>query len=265
MKIFSYFDDIHPSKSSNELEMINLWKASWKKNGFEPIVLRKDSAESNPIYEKFIKLIKNIYLNITGSEIDKYSQSCFARWLAYANQQTEEHFLMSDYDVINKNLKVKDVTEAKNKLSFLDEFCPSLAYGSAKQVASFCEDIINVSSQNEFLIKKYSNKLDIKSFHDQDFLYLIFKIFEDLSFLSSQSIKDFCEKLNIVKDKYIILYQHEKRHEISSFPVYHVAHRSADEAKSKHWLLKEKDQGWIRILFMNLLLLEADGAFFEIH
>jgi hypothetical protein len=163
---------------------------------------------------------------------------------------------MSDYDVINKNLKAKDIIEAKNKLSFLNEFCPSLAYGNTKQVASFCEDIINISSQNEFLIKKYSSKFNIKSFHDQDFLYLIFKIFEDLSFLSSQDIKDFCEKLNIVKDKYIILYQHEKRREISSFPAYHVANRSADEAKFKYSLLKGKDHEWIRILFMNLLLLE---------
>jgi hypothetical protein len=260
MKIFSYYNDIHPNNSRQDLEMINLWKISWERNGFDPIVLRKDSAESNPIYEKFIKLIKKIHLNIRGSEIDQYSESCFIRWLAYANQQTEEHFLMSDYDVINKNLKAKDIVEAKNKLSFLDEFCPSLAYGNTKQIASFCQDIINISSQNEFLIKKYSKKLKIESFHDQDFLYLIFKIFEDLSFLCGQDIKDFCEKLNIVKDKYIMLYQHEKRHEISSFPAYHIANRSAHEAKFKYSLLKEKDHAWIRILFMNLILLEEDDV-----
>ena len=256
MKIFSYFDDIHPGNTNQELEMINLWKISWKKNGFEPIILGKKDATSNPIYEKFIKLIKKIYSSIRDSEIDKYSESCFVRWLAYANQKTDEHFLMSDYDVINKNLKKQDITENKNKLSFFDEFCPSLAYGNAKQVTSFCEDIINVSFQNEFLIKKYSNKLDIKSFHDQDFLYLIFKIFEDLDYLSNQSIKEFCEKLNIVKDKYIILYEHDKRQEIASFPAYHVAHRSAHEAKYKYSFLKEKDHGLIRILFMSLLLLE---------
>lgn len=258
MKIFTFFESLNSHKEKEQLEMIRLWEISWKKNGFEPIVLNKKDAETSNIYNKFVNLIKKSHVNIIGREINEYSLACFTRWIAYANQKIEQHFLVSDYDVVNKNLKPERILENKSKLSFLDDFCPSLAYGNSTLIENFCRDVANTISQNEFLIKKVLNYLGIKSFHDQDFLFSIYNIYENPSLGINSSIKNFCEKINIAKNPYARLYELDKRDEMKKYHVFHVAHRSAHEARLKYSFIKEKDYNYIRILLMNLVLLESE-------
>ena len=72
MNIYTYYDNVLDMLSDTQLELIEIWKESWRKNGWNPIVL------------------DNSYLNYLDDEIDylkklpsvnpeNYEMSCFLR------------------------------------------------------------------------------------------------------------------------------------------------------------------------------------------
>jgi hypothetical protein len=51
MKVYTYYEDIN-FKHQNRL--LDLWKNSWEKHGFEAIVLTRGNAENHPFYIEFV-------------------------------------------------------------------------------------------------------------------------------------------------------------------------------------------------------------------
>ena len=47
MKIYTYYQNINHSKQS---ELIDLWKISWSRHGYEPIVLTLDNAKKHSYF-----------------------------------------------------------------------------------------------------------------------------------------------------------------------------------------------------------------------
>ena len=122
MRIYTYYENI---SFRNQDSLINLWKLSWEIQGFEAIVLNKQDAETHPKYNSFVSTLQQISMDLMGKSISDYGMSCYARWLAYANQINETKdtkFFVSDYDIINSGVSVETLTEiAKSRdLHFLD-------------------------------------------------------------------------------------------------------------------------------------------------
>mgnify|MGYP001256483123 FL=1 len=151
MKIYTYYQDIN---FSNQRELIDLWKISWSRHGYEPIVLNLEDAKKHPYFETLNSEIRRIFKEITGKQINDYGMSCWFRWLAYANQK-EEVFYVSDYDAINLNFPT---TEPSNKLHLMDDWVPFLASGTPNQFENLCKAFVEVSNQRVDILKSFSQK-----------------------------------------------------------------------------------------------------------
>lgn len=239
MKIYTYYHNI---QFNNQQELIDLWKESWSKQGFDPIVLSMDDAKKHPYYEEFITKLKHTHIEITGKPISDYGLSCYLRWLAYANQNEKNFFLMSDYDVINKNFIYDDLDEIiqQNNMSFLDRYCPCLAYGNSETCFQFCRDIVECSqSFKDDITQEYKNNQCVW-YHDQEFLALNhnrlsnYKIFNNYVKLYAYGIQNGRAQLGT--------------------KLFHVAHRSISEAKLQHIKLMNIDDDKLRINFIKKIL-----------
>lgn len=165
MKIYTYYEEIH---HSYQQELLDLWKLSWKKSGFDPIVLSADHAKKHPFYEEFVKMLKYIHLQIMGEQISPYGLACYVRWLAYAAQDPE-YCYVSDYDCINNGLEPKISQE---KLHFMDDDCPCFASGKSTQFENLCHLFIDISLERIEALTISAKKHQHVCYHDQDFLVL---------------------------------------------------------------------------------------------
>ena len=157
MKIYTYYHDINFSAQN---ELIDLWKISWSRHGFDPIVLNLEDAKKHPYFETLNREIRRIFKEITGKQIGEYGMSCWFRWLAYSTQ-SENRFYVSDYDAINLNFPI---TEPNDKLHLMDFACPFFASGTPIQFENLCKAFVEVSDERIEILKSQANH-----YHDQEF------------------------------------------------------------------------------------------------
>jgi len=187
MKIYTYYQNINHS-SQNKL--IDLWKISWSRQGYLPIVLNLDDAKRHPYFDTLNREMPRIFKEITGRTITNYGMSCWFRWLAYATQ-AEEKFYVSDYDAINNNFPIK---EPENTLHLMDSFCPFFASGNPKQFENLCKSFVNISIERMEFLKKQANH-----YHDQEFFVYNFR-------------EDFNPEHDNYKKKYDIMFTRNRMH-----------------------------------------------------
>lgn len=157
MKIYTYYQDID---FSAQQELIDLWKLSWSRQGYEPIVLNLEDAKKHPYFETLSREMRVISNKIMSNKINDFGMSCWFRWLAYATQP-EEKFYVSDYDAINVNFAI---TEPSDKLHLLDGSCPFFASGTPSQFENLCKAFIEISNERIEVLKRQTNH-----YHDQEF------------------------------------------------------------------------------------------------
>lgn len=124
MNVISYFNKIPNSKFSSESEeIIDLWKKSWKKHNWNPIILNEEYSKRNELFRKLDlnNPDANFYKTINSS-MWKYHRSCYCRLLAYC-QYVREHgaTLYSDYDVMNYGFTPNILNFAKENSYFCGE------------------------------------------------------------------------------------------------------------------------------------------------
>ena len=61
MKIYTYYEDVGFKK---QLELIEVWEESWRKQGFDPIVLNREDAKKSPLYQKYYVFTLDIDANL---------------------------------------------------------------------------------------------------------------------------------------------------------------------------------------------------------
>lgn len=157
MKIYTYYQDINFAEQN---ELINLWKISWSRHGYQPIALNLEDAKKHPYFATLNSEMRRIFNEITSKQITEYGMSCWFRWLAYATQ-AEEKFYVSDYDAINLNFPI---TEPRNQLHLMDNDCPFIASGTPIQFENLCKAFVEVSNERIDILKQQANH-----YHDQEF------------------------------------------------------------------------------------------------
>ena len=250
MKIYTYYQDID---FSAQQELIELWKISWSRHGYEPIVLNLEDAKKHSYFETLNTEMRRIFKEITNIEISEYGMSCWFRWLAYATQ-AEEKFYVSDYDTININFPI---TEPNNKLHLMDADCPFLASGTPKQFENLCKAFVNVSNKRIEVLKQQTNH-----YHDQEFFQYNFMPKYNDSAIKFRNKHDILMTRNryelggyidpvenkILAGPYIGYIQNEK------YKVFHVSHHNLIILQEKYTQYKNQDANQLRIdLIKNLL------------
>lgn len=250
MKIYTYYQDIN-FKEQNEL--IDLWKLSWSRQGYEPVVLNLEHAKRHPYFETLNSEIRRIFNEITGRKVTDYGMSCWFRWLAYATQ-ADEKFYVSDYDAINLNFLV---SEPNDQLHLMDFACPFLASGAPKQFEQLCKTFVEVSNQRIEILKQQANH-----YHDQEFFQYNFmphfnpsanQLRIDHNILMTRDRLKLGGKIDPVENKIIadpnIGYIENKKYE-----VVHVSHQNIGFLQEKYSQYKNHDASQLRIdLIKNLL------------
>ena len=248
MKIYTYYQDID---FSAQQELIDLWKISWSRQGYEPIVLNLEDAKKHSYFETLDTEMRRIFKEITNKEICDYGMSCWFRWLAYATQ-TEEKFYVSDYDAINANFPI---TEPSDNLHLMDYDCPFLASGTPKQFENLCKAFVEISNQRIEILKSKSTSMEW--YHDQEFFMYNFMPHHN------DSAEDLKNKHNIlmtrdreheggIGDWY--LPNNEENPSPKTYGIYHVSHANCVKHRISNPQVKSLSTEEIRKILINDLL-----------
>jgi hypothetical protein len=251
MKIYTYYQNINHSTQN---ELIDLWKISWSRQGYEPIVLNLEDAKRHSYYETLNSEMRRIFKEITNNEISNYGMSCWFRWLAYATQ-ADEKFYVSDYDAINVNFAI---TEPKNKLHLMDFGCPFLASGTPMQFENLCKAFVNVSNERIEVLKQKTDH-----YHDQEFFQYNFmphknEFAEDLrndhDILMTRNRHELGGYIDPVENKIFAGPNTIGYIENQKYGVAHVSHENIGILQKKYAKYKKQNASQLRIdLIKNLL------------
>lgn len=250
MKIYTYYQNINHDKQP---ELIDLWKISWSRQGYEPIVLNLQDAKKHPYFDTLNSEMRRIFKEITNKEIGDYGMSCWFRWLAYATQ-ADEKFYVSDYDAINVNFPI---TKPKNILHLMDNACPFLASGTPKQFENLCKAFVEVSNQRIDILKQRADH-----YHDQEFFQYNFMPQQNDSYEQLRNEHDILMTTNRhelggsidpLEDK-IIAGPNIGYIENENYKVVHVSHHIIGILQEKYAQYKKQNASQLRInLIKNLL------------
>lgn len=245
MKIYTYHQDIN---FPTQQELIDLWKVSWSRQGYEPIVLNLEDAKKHYYFNTLNSEMRRIFKEITNKEIEEYGMSCWFRWLAYSTQ-SEEKFYVSDYDAINVNFPI---TEPNNQLHLMDYACPFLASGTPEQFENLCKMFVEVSNDRIGILKQQANH-----YHDQEFF--------QYNFMPHKN--DSAEEL---RSKYNILMTRSRSHEggvgeqylpndennpdPKTYGVFHVSHSNCYKYKRENPITSSLHVEEIRTFLIKKLL-----------
>jgi len=127
---YTYYEKIDliendPSRNHSQWDLINLCAESWRKHGWNLIVISEEHATSHPFYEQY----KNFVLRLPTVNPSNYDYHCFMRWLAMANLGGG---IMIDYDVLNLGLEDHKFFEHP-ELTVYQGHIPCVVSGTSKQ------------------------------------------------------------------------------------------------------------------------------------
>lgn len=127
--VVTYYSPIpgHWSPAEDEQKLIELWQHSWRKYGWDSIVLTEADVKSHPRYAFFHEVF-----SAKPSEYGvAYCNACWLRWLAAAHYSSLRtgHTMLVDYDVINYGLEPMEIIPGQMQI-LCDEPPASVFAGS---------------------------------------------------------------------------------------------------------------------------------------
>ena len=153
--VISYFNKIEGNEFSKDSQkIIKIWRKSWSKNGWNPIILNESWARKNPLYFKLKEVLKH-----------RYPLSCYMRLLAYCQYvRINGPTLYSDYDVINYSFN-------PNVLNFItgDSF-----FNPERAVVYLCENGVDLIEEaiGDFIKRAQSEGYVFHSKNDSDLIVI---------------------------------------------------------------------------------------------
>lgn len=134
MNIYAFYEKIDDKIDIEYKKIIKLWKDSWSKNGWNPIVLNLNDSKKHPEYEDFYDIIQQ------HPSIHKrnYIDLCYLRWLAIANLGG----WYTDIDMININFKPINFTNEFVTTSYPTVVCPATLYMPKEKYQKYIVDTL---------------------------------------------------------------------------------------------------------------------------
>lgn len=124
MNVISYFQSIpNLDFSKQSKELIEVYKQSWSKHGWNSIVLNEEHSKHNELFHKLDldNPDANFYKTV-GPIMWKYHRSCYCRLLAYCQYVRENGAtLYADYDVMNYGFTPNILNLAKENSYFSED------------------------------------------------------------------------------------------------------------------------------------------------
>ena len=168
MKIYTYYEDVG---FKQQPELIELWKESWKRQGFDPIVLNREDAKKSPLYQKYYDFVQRVHKKSFGIELEDNSYWLAAQLEIVAWHTIKEPSFISDYDIINKNWKFKD--NLFQKVHWRDDCCSCFASGSSWGWENYIQFLFNSEDCIIEWCKDCNRKNKRTEYGDQDFLIAV--------------------------------------------------------------------------------------------
>ena len=121
MQVFTYYTRIHIGGKLGALKMlknhsdqsavIRLWKQSWRRHGWQPVVLGEaDALRADAELVRQMSAARPLYRSPNPQQ---YERACYLRWIA----MTARGGLMTDYDVLNLRFTPDNWIELQTKYS----------------------------------------------------------------------------------------------------------------------------------------------------
>lgn len=132
MNVYCYYENL--GDPARESPVIDAWKTSWCRNGWNPIVLGRDTAMKHPRYAQYRQAVSRFP---TVNSI-RYEMACYVRHLC---MYVVGGGLLTDYDVMNIRYRPEDLPADDSEIQVLEPAgVPCAMYGSK----SAWEWVINV-------------------------------------------------------------------------------------------------------------------------
>ena len=172
MKVYTYYEQLnHVGRFLRQNELIDLWKKSWKLNGFDPVVLSREDAMKSDVYTEYYDFVQRVNNKISGESLPEEGYWLAAQLEIAAFTTIEKFGFISDYDVINYNFKP---CVPKEELHWLNGECSCFAFGSSAGWYNYIETLFkNEDEIVSFCKSKFYEKDGRLHFGDQDFLQAI--------------------------------------------------------------------------------------------
>lgn len=175
--VVTYYSQIpgHWSPAEDEQKLIELWQHSWRKYGWDPIVLTEADVKSHPRYAFFHEIF-----SAKPSEYGvAYCNACWLRWLAAAHYSSlrTSHTMLVDYDVINHGFEPQEIEPGKLKI-FCDEPPSSVFMGAVMGSSQHFLDMAELFAS--WAPDSYDWNAHANCFHQDDLNQLV-RMFESKS------------------------------------------------------------------------------------
>jgi hypothetical protein len=120
----------------DQSEILELWRSSWERNGWNPVVLDELKASQHPSWMHLNTVKRHQF---PSRNPKGYDLACWHRWFAFA---VAGGGMMVDYDVINNGFKPGDLSPAEPVIheQYRVPCCVSADRRGAEQIVS---DIMN--------------------------------------------------------------------------------------------------------------------------
>lgn len=235
MKIYTYYEDIG---FKNQDQLLDLWKYSWSKHGFTPIVLTRNEAKKSNLYEKYYDFVQRVHEKVSNKRLSEKEYCLAAQLEIVAFTTIDSASFISDYDVINYDFPKPETIN--KKLHWRNGCCSCFASGDSNSWRQYIEFLFQKENEIVQWCRKEKEKTKRKEFHDQDFLEAIHKEAKLNNIIEMSRDKKLCGKY----------FPNESEKQ----KIYHLSHNNMHEIQILDNEHKDADKEDIRIIIAKKIL-----------
>ena len=142
-RVFGYYESIALSNQAEEFSLANIWKASWEKQGWEPVMLNRSHAQGSPLYIKLVSRLMKL-VPLLPAENQSRLPWILARFTRLGALQAAGGGWMSDYDVVNTGFtpEIAEELERKSTLSIVGPEPAWVLFGTRDHVGAAVHKIL---------------------------------------------------------------------------------------------------------------------------